>query len=168
MRIGALERCRALQEARRALDDTREEVGDQFGPDFSAVFHTHIQILEDKGFVAKLREEVRETGNAYEALRNVLEAYRRTFARIEDPYFRDRIADVEDVGRRVMEQMLGERRWCVGEAMSLADIAIACHLGFINLRQPKYFPRERYPRLTSLWARLEQRDSFRKSAPPAA
>ena len=100
---------RALQEARRALDDTREEVGDQFGPDFSAVFHTHIQILEDKGFVAKLREELRETGNAHEALRNVVDAYRRIFARVEDPYFRDRIADVEDVGRRVMEQLLGER-----------------------------------------------------------
>jgi phosphoenolpyruvate-protein phosphotransferase len=100
---------RALQEARKALDDTREEVGDQFGPDFSAVFHTHIQILEDKGFIAKLREELRATGNAYEALRNVLEAYRRTFARVEDPYFRDRIADVEDVGRRVMEELLGER-----------------------------------------------------------
>ena len=100
---------RALHDARRALDTTSEEVGDQFGPDFSAVFHTHIQILEDKGFVAKLRDEVRDTTNAHLALRNVLDAYRRTFARIEDPYFRDRIADVEDVGRRVMEQLLGER-----------------------------------------------------------
>jgi phosphotransferase system enzyme I (PtsP) len=100
---------RALQEARRAIDDTREEVGDQFGPDFSAVFHTHIQILEDKGFVSKLREELRETGNAHTALRNVLDAYRRIFGRVEDPYFRDRIADVEDVGRRVMEHLLGGR-----------------------------------------------------------
>jgi phosphotransferase system enzyme I (PtsP) len=100
---------RALQDARRALDSTREEVGDQFGPDFSAVFHTHIQILEDKGFVSKLRDEVRDTSNAHLALRNVLDAYRRTFGRIEDPYFRDRIADVEDVGRRVMEQLLGVR-----------------------------------------------------------
>jgi glutathione S-transferase len=73
-----------------------------------------------------------------------------------------------EAGFATLEQMLGERRWCVGDAMSLADIAIACHLGFINLRQPKYFPRERYPRLTALWARLEERDSFRKSAPPAA
>ena len=100
---------RALHDARRALDSTRDELGDQFGPDFSAVFHTHIQILEDKGFVAKLRDEVRDTGNAHVALRNVLDAYRRTFGRIEDPYFRDRIADIEDVGRRVMEQLLGER-----------------------------------------------------------
>ena len=47
---------RALHEARRELDKTRGDMGEQFGPDFAAVFHTHIQILEDKGFVAKLRE----------------------------------------------------------------------------------------------------------------
>ena len=100
----------ALHEARRELDTVREDLGDQFGPDFAAVFHTHIQILEDKGFVAKLDEEVRQTGSALEALRAVLAAYRKTFQRIEDPYFRERVVDVEDVGRRVMERLLGVRR----------------------------------------------------------
>jgi phosphotransferase system enzyme I (PtsP) len=95
---------RAIQEARRAVDDTREELGEKFGPDFAAVFNTHVQILEDKGFVRKLRDEVRE------ALRNVLAAYRATFGRIEDPYFRDRMLDVEDIGRRVMGQLIGERQ----------------------------------------------------------
>ena len=99
----------ALHDARVDLDATREEIGDQFGPDFAAVFHTHVQILEDKGFVAKLSAEVRRTGNALEGLQNVLAAYRKTFERIEDPYFRDRAIDVEDVGRRVMEKLLGVR-----------------------------------------------------------
>ena len=99
----------ALHEARRELDTVREDLGEQFGPDFAAVFHTHVQILEDKGFRRRSSEdEVRETGNALEALRAVL-AYRRTFERIEDPYFRDRVVDVEDVGRRVMERLLGVR-----------------------------------------------------------
>jgi signal transduction protein with GAF and PtsI domain len=38
----------ALQEARRVVDDMSEDLGEQFGPEFAAVFHTHIQILEDK------------------------------------------------------------------------------------------------------------------------
>ena len=100
----------ALHEARRELDETRDDMGEQFGPDFAAVFHTHVQILEDKGFVAKLRSEVHGTGNALAALRNVLAAYRATFERIADPYFRDRAVDVEDVGRRVMERLLGVRQ----------------------------------------------------------
>ncbi|MFQ5427074.1 MAG: phosphoenolpyruvate-utilizing N-terminal domain-containing protein, partial [Gaiellales bacterium] len=99
----------AIQQARRELDSVREDLGDQFGPDFAAVFHTHIQILEDHGFVAKLDDAVRASGSALEALRSVVAAYRKTFERIEDPYFRERVGDVEDVGRRVMERLLGVR-----------------------------------------------------------
>ena len=100
----------ALAEARVDIDGMREVVGERFGPEFEAVFHTQIQILEDHGFVSRLEEGVQETGNALTALRSVLDAYKRTFERIEDPYFRERGADVEDVGKRVMEKLLGVRR----------------------------------------------------------
>lgn len=70
-------------------------------------------------------------------------------------------------GFKTLEAMLGDRRWCVGDGMSLADISIACHLGFINLRVPHYFPQDRYPRLTRLWESMEERDSFRRTAPPS-
>jgi glutathione S-transferase len=73
-----------------------------------------------------------------------------------------------EAGFGVMEKMLDQRGWCVGEAISLADIAIACHLGFITLRVPHYFPQDRYPGLTRLWQSLEERESFRKTAPPKA
>jgi phosphotransferase system enzyme I (PtsP) len=124
---------RALGEARRELDDTRDEMGEQFGPDFASVFHTHIQMLEDKGFVAKLRTAVHETGSALEALRRVLAAYRATFERIEDPYFRERAWDVEDVGRRVVERLIGVRE----HAPPLADGAIVV----VDNIMPGYFAR---------------------------
>ena len=116
----------AIQLVRRDLDDNREELGDRFGPDFSAVFHTHIQILEDKGFVAKLRKSVHETGNARSALVEVLTAYRKTFSRIQDAYFRDRMMDVEDVGRRVMEQLLGDRH--VRPTLERGSVVVADNL----------------------------------------
>ncbi len=100
----------ALADARIDIDGMREVVGERFGPEFEAVFLTQIQILEDKGFVQKLEQGVEETGNALVSLREVLDAYRRTFDRIEDPYFRERGADVEDVGKRVMEKLLGVRQ----------------------------------------------------------
>lgn len=99
----------ALAEARREIDDMREVVGERFGQEFAAVFYTQMQILEDHGFVQNLDQQVEQSGNALAALREVLDAYRETFDRIEDPYFRERGADVEDVGRRVMEKLLGVR-----------------------------------------------------------
>jgi phosphotransferase system enzyme I (PtsP) len=99
----------AIGEARRELDGMREKLGSKFGLDLAAVFQTHIQILEDKGFVAKLRREALATGNALTALTNVIGTYRNTFQRMSDPYFRERVNDIEDVGQRVMESLLGER-----------------------------------------------------------
>ena len=99
----------AIGDARRVLDGMRAKLGSKFGLDLAAVFQTHIQILEDKGFVAKLRREALATGNALAALTNVIGTYRKTFQRMSDPYFRERVTDIEDVGQRVMESLLGER-----------------------------------------------------------
>jgi phosphotransferase system enzyme I (PtsP) len=99
----------ALSEARREIEDMREAVGERFGPEFAAVFHTQIQILEDKGFVQNLERNVQSERNALLAIRGVLDSYRETFERIEDPYFRERGADIVDVGQRIMEKLLGVR-----------------------------------------------------------
>ena len=100
---------RAMAEARREIEDMRDVVRDRFGPEFAAVFHAQIQILEDKGFVQNVDQAIDATGNARTALRDVLETYRQTFDQIEDPYFRERGTDVADVGNRVMERLLGLR-----------------------------------------------------------
>jgi phosphotransferase system enzyme I (PtsP) len=103
----------ALSEARREIDEMRVVVGERFGPEFAAVFHTQMQILEDAAFVQKLEQAVEAQRNAFLALTEVLEAYRLTFEAIEDPYFRERGTDVQEVGRRVMEKLLGVRHHAV-------------------------------------------------------
>jgi phosphotransferase system enzyme I (PtsP) len=99
----------ALEESRRELHDLRDDVTQRFGADFAAVFHAHIQILEDKGFVAKLQAELTKTANALEALRRVLAEYARMFGALEDPYFRERGVDIQDVGQRIVARLLGVR-----------------------------------------------------------
>jgi len=99
----------AMNEARREIAEMRDVVRERFGPEFAAVFHTQIQILEDKGFVQNVSQAIDETRNARDALRRVLDSYRTTFERIEDPYFRERGTDIADVGQRVMQRLLGVR-----------------------------------------------------------
>lgn len=72
-----------------------------------------------------------------------------------------------DAGLIALEEMLDNRTWCVGDAISLADIAIACHLGFIMLRASQFFPQDRHPNLTRLWQSMEARESMKQTAPPA-
>lgn len=100
---------KALAEARSEIEESREASRERFGPEFAAVFHTQIQILEDKGFLENIEEAIQQSRNAFSALRAVLDNYTEVFERIEDPYFRERGADIVDIGHRIMEKLLGVR-----------------------------------------------------------
>ena len=71
-----------------------------------------------------------------------------------------------DAGIAALEGMLGNRHWLVGDSMSLADLAISCHVGFLAVRKPQLFPQDRYPNLARLWQVLEARESMKKTVPP--
>lgn len=63
---------------------------------------------------------------------------------------------------------LGKSKWCVNGSFSLADIAVGCMLGYVNLR----FSAEvdlvnDYPNLTELQTALLKRSSFMYSSPVA-
>jgi phosphotransferase system enzyme I (PtsP) len=128
----------AVGEARRELHDIREEVGERFGADFAAVFNTHIQILEDHGFVSRLEEEVAESRNGLAALRTVYAAYRQLFENIDDEYFRERGSDVEDVVHRVMAKLVGVRHHNVPlseGAVVVADTLLPAHFALLEVEK---------------------------------
>lgn len=79
----------------------------------------------------------------------------------------DRQRGKVDAGLAALEQQLDGKPWLCGE-LSLADVAIACHLGFVSARAPQFFDAGRYPGLARLARELQARDSFRATAPPPA
>ena len=132
------ELLQALADARADLQQVRDKVGVRFGPEFAAVFNTHIQILEDSGFVAALEQAVRETADALRALRQVLAAYQKTFQSIEDPYFAERGDDIRDAGLRVMASLLGVRHHNIplsDGAIVVADMILPNHFATLEVKQ---------------------------------
>ena len=108
--------CHEVARLEQALEDTRVELetlksrlAETSGEDHLFFIETHLMILADERLVSETSELIR-TGliNAEGALRRTLHRYRETFARIEDPYLRERISDVETVIERVLHCMSGE------------------------------------------------------------
>jgi glutathione S-transferase len=73
-----------------------------------------------------------------------------------------------DAGLSALDGLLGNRAWLVGDSMTLADLAISCHIGFLAVRMPHLFPQERFANLARLWKAMEARDSMKKTVPPPA
>ncbi len=66
---------------------------------------------------------------------------------------------------KAMSQGLGEKPFCAGIYLSLADIAVGCALGYLDFRFPEIPWRGDYPNLAKLHEKLMQRSSFQDSRP---
>ncbi|MBL8385413.1 MAG: glutathione S-transferase N-terminal domain-containing protein [Burkholderiales bacterium] len=70
-------------------------------------------------------------------------------------------------GVSALEAQLGHRRWFVEGAFGLADVAVGCMLGYLDLRLPAFAWRPGAPRLAAWFAQLEERPSFAATRPSA-
>lgn len=71
-------------------------------------------------------------------------------------------------GLSALNNDLDQNKWCVDDTFSLADIAVGCTLGYVNLRFSQVINLAKdYPNLERLQASLLKRQSFQDSMPAA-
>ena len=66
---------------------------------------------------------------------------------------------------KAMSLGLGEKVFCAGIHLTLADIAVGCALGYLDFRFPELNWRDSYPNLVRLHEKLLQRASFADTVP---
>ena len=77
----------------------------------------------------------------------------------------DRQLDKAHASLKAMSQGLGDKPFCAGIHLTLADIAVGCALGYLDFRFPDIDWRSPYPNLAKLHDKLMQRTSFIDSRP---
>lgn len=70
-----------------------------------------------------------------------------------------------DASLKAMSKGLGDKPFCAGIYLSLADIAVGCALGYLDFRFPQIDWRNEYPNLVKLHDKLMQRPSFADTVP---
>lgn len=107
----------ALRASRGELEALADSTARAMGDDAAAIFRAHLAMLEDEALVSGVTDIIQNEGlNAESALNTVVEQFGAMFESLEDPYLRERAADVRDVGRRILRRLLGR------QAVSLQDV----------------------------------------------
>ena len=77
-----------------------------------ALFDAYLLMLESDTLIIGMEERIREGNWASGALRDTITEHLRVFDEMEDPYLRERGADVRDLGRRILLRLQsgGEKR----------------------------------------------------------
>jgi phosphotransferase system enzyme I (PtsI) len=109
----------AVSRAKQELAALETHVTDDAPAEFSAFLNLHRMILEDSSLSQTPRELIREQRcNAEWALVQQMEHLAEQFEQMEDPYLRERRADIEQAVERVLKALMGSQ---AGPATRAAD-----------------------------------------------
>jgi phosphotransferase system enzyme I (PtsP) len=101
---------RALEETERQLEDLQVKLETTLLDMPALIFTAQILMLKDKGFTDSIFSLIRKGINPPLAIIEVVSDYVSKFSKIEDLYLREKIYDVKDVGRRLLENLTGHAR----------------------------------------------------------
>ena len=98
----------AMAATLKQLDNIRKKTLDEMGPEEAAIFEAHMQIAQDPSLSDGIKALV-ESGamNVVAATEQTINTFADIFLGMEDPYMRERGADIKDIGDRLLRNMLG-------------------------------------------------------------
>ncbi len=114
-RYEALDSIQELVRLKKALEAASLEIqailqaSTQMGLSEAAVFDAHKMFIEDPALLEMVEMAVRNGLNAEAAWMDSIQQFANELAQLRDPTLRERAADVNDVGRRVLRILLGKQ-----------------------------------------------------------
>jgi len=99
----------ALIKTRREILDLQKKIANDMGQTEAEIFDAHLLVLEDRTIIEEVISRLKkEKLIAAYIFQDVLKKYVQVFLKIEDEYLKERVSDINDVGRRVLRNLLGK------------------------------------------------------------
>ncbi|MBA3697412.1 MAG: phosphoenolpyruvate--protein phosphotransferase [Planctomycetes bacterium] len=96
----------AVRLSKEQLLEARAKVQKEIGELEAMIFDAHLAILEDQGFLKKIRAQVQALLKPVEVVvAEIVEGYYRLLSMKEAENLRERAADIRDIGRRLLDNL---------------------------------------------------------------
>jgi phosphotransferase system enzyme I (PtsP) len=110
----ASDQSREVQLYRQAVKQTQadmavlsERIQGEVPDDVRAIFQLYYHLLDANSLGREVEDKIKLGWDAPTSLKMVVENYIRQFQSMNDPYMRERAVDIEDMGNRVLANILG-------------------------------------------------------------
>jgi phosphotransferase system enzyme I (PtsI) len=98
----------AVAKSKDQLNTLKEKTASEMSEEEAAIFDAHSMFLEDPEFVGAITQAVENDKiNAEAATKAVVDQFYAMFDAMDDPYFKGRAADIQDVGDRLLRNLMG-------------------------------------------------------------
>ncbi|MZI91103.1 phosphoenolpyruvate-protein phosphotransferase PtsI [Dickeya dianthicola] len=94
--------------ASKQLEAIKQKAAETLGPEKEAIFEGHIMLLEDEEFEQEIISLIRDDhASADAAAFSVIETQAKALEELDDEYLKERAADMRDIGKRLLKNILG-------------------------------------------------------------
>ncbi|RWR00856.1 phosphoenolpyruvate-protein phosphotransferase [[Pantoea] beijingensis] len=94
--------------AAEQLEAIKIKAGETFGEEKEAIFEGHIMLLEDEELEQEIIALIKDDlASADAAAHSVIEGQAKALEELDDEYLKERAADVRDIGKRLLQNILG-------------------------------------------------------------
>ncbi|MCK4859812.1 MAG: phosphoenolpyruvate--protein phosphotransferase [Candidatus Omnitrophica bacterium] len=102
---------KVLGQTRQEIIALQEKLSREIGSKHSDIFNAHLLILDDPVLIEEITDKIKRRKFSAEYLfQQVIRNYEKAFSKIDDDYFKERISDIQDVGKRVLRNLLGGKK----------------------------------------------------------
>ncbi len=107
----------ALTKTRAEILGIRDKISQEIGQEHGNIFNAHLLVIEDRALIEEVIGRIKkEKVTSDYVFSQVLKKYIQSFLNIDDEYIRERVSDINDVGRRIIRHLVG------GQRASLSDL----------------------------------------------
>jgi phosphotransferase system enzyme I (PtsP) len=137
---------RAVEAVREELVQIRERMVGVLPAEEHTLFDAYAMMLASDHLIGGTRQRIEAGAWAPAALRDTVRQYARSFEEMDDAYLRERAADIRDLGRRILSQLLAQERGetpyaentvLIGDDVSatqLGEVPPECLIGVVSAK----------------------------------
>lgn len=100
----------ALIQTKNEILDIKKRISDEMGVEHAQIFSAHLLVIEDSMLIEEVIAKLKKEKLSIEYIfQDVLKKYIKVFSGMDDEYLKERISDINDVGRRILRNLIGAK-----------------------------------------------------------
>ena len=98
----------ALIKTRAEILAIQKKISREMGAQHAEIFNAHLLVLEDRMLIEEVIEGLKKEHKCVEYIfSKVIGKYIKVFSNMNDEYLKERTSDIEDVGKRILKNLIG-------------------------------------------------------------
>ncbi|MDD5496430.1 MAG: phosphoenolpyruvate--protein phosphotransferase [Candidatus Omnitrophica bacterium] len=100
----------ALIQTKNEILEIKKRISEEMGVEHAQIFSAHLLVIEDSMLIEEVIAKLKKERLSIEYIfQDVLKKYIKVFSEMDDEYLKERISDINDVGKRVLRNLIGAK-----------------------------------------------------------